>query len=202
MFYLELKWDKIYPQIYHPDYPEDDPLNKPSPNELFANIELNIKDKSGNKITTLLHITWDIICLLRWIFENHEKLLKDNEPTIIFNKGSLSHAIKVFYTNLPDEDNNNNNTDLDSILETLYKYRTHHGFQFAMRGTDIPDIYIGKNNEAYEISCADTNNCWRYEIDFPVFFDQLKKKCQKEFSKHHLNIIHTSPDCSEASDAA
>lgn len=111
----------------------------------------------------LFTIEWDFRDIINWFSINKEALINESFP---FSKSHGSIAKKVFDL-LEDE-----NSDEDQI-DILYEYRTRHGIRFALRGTNIVDLYLGKTNSTYEVSLFDSNNDWRYQIDLIDFVNKL-----------------------------
>lgn len=56
----------------------------------------------------------------------------------------------------------------------MFDYRSCHCLRFAVRGTLIPEIYIGKSENNLAISMHYANNEWQYFIDIDDFFNHLE----------------------------
>ena len=129
-------------------------------------IKIFILDQLLNVTKEVICIKWDGEVLLRWLFDNRHDLLSDFFPGEAIEDHSIAAAIHDFYGNVDPE-----NIDL---MDRMFAYRESHGIRFALRGVDIPDVYIGKRRGGnYEISCADPGNMWMFEIDLQAFFDSL-----------------------------
>ena len=59
----------------------------------------------------------------------------------------------------------NINLDEDKLVDAMFEYRLSHEIRFAHRGTDIPQIYIGKNNNYHEVSCLNEKGGWSYNFN-------------------------------------
>lgn len=103
----------------------------------------------------------DLHALIEW-FTANEKIIRDSDfPIENSNNYSLAECAYYFYENT-DAD--------DSLIDVMYDYRKLHCLRFACRGTNFPDIYIGKNNGLYEISLYTSDEQWRYFFDIDNFF--------------------------------
>ncbi|HEY0684625.1 MAG TPA: hypothetical protein VGD45_19980 [Steroidobacter sp.] len=98
-----------------------------------------------------------------WFSAHREALLEENPPEFLPEGISLAQRISKFY-----EDVDPDAAGIDALLDTLHAYRTRHGLRFALRGVDIPNIYLGRHNSMHEISCAEDPS-WSYQVDLPQF---------------------------------
>lgn len=129
-------------------------------------IKISILDQFLMVVKEIVCAKWGAEIVLEWFVSNKESLL--NEFLFIqVNEGrSIAATIHEFYEDIDPE-------DFDS-MDRMLAYRESHGLRFALRGVDIPDVYIGKKRDGiYEVSCVDIHNCWMFEVDLPAFFDKL-----------------------------
>ncbi|HZX59662.1 MAG TPA: hypothetical protein VFE54_13085 [Mucilaginibacter sp.] len=133
--------------------------------ELWAEYRLEVVDANGRIIKTVLEIEWDLLMFLSWFVENKNALLEQGIP--LENKySSIGEAVYHFYDAMDDDFDN------DELLDGVYEYRVAHGIRFALRGTDIPDIYIGIFNKNGTISFCDNNEKWNYNINLADFLEK------------------------------
>jgi hypothetical protein len=97
-----------------------------------------------------------------WLNKNQERLL--NEPFPVETEAaSIASALSAFYEEVdPDVSGNE--------LERVYDYRTAHGLRFALRGTDIDDIYLGRWRGRFQISACRGADEWSDNLDLPALF--------------------------------
>jgi hypothetical protein len=137
-----------------------------SQGEVWSKIELKIIGNNSQIVKMILNIQWDIKVFLEWFVEN-ESLLFVEEPPEEIKHSSISQGIYFFYQNL------NNEIDDDDLLGVIYNYRSRHGLRFALRGTDIEDIYIGMNDGIPTISLYNDNSQWNYEFNKDEFMNEI-----------------------------
>ncbi|ADO50540.1 hypothetical protein [[Enterobacter] lignolyticus] len=104
--------------------------------------------------------------LLDWFKENEHEIKSSDLPIDRGNGGSLARKIRDFYESV--------DTENDEVVDSMFDYRSHHCLRFAVRGTLIPEIYIGKSGHNYEISMSGNDGEWGYFIDIEDFFNQFK----------------------------
>ncbi len=102
---------------------------------------------------------------LEWFRDNEEKIKSSDLPINEPSSESLAKKIQRFYESVDVED--------DELVDAMFDYRACHCLRFAARGTDLPEIYIGKSVEGHEISLFDDNQDWQYFIDINDFFSNL-----------------------------
>ncbi|ACZ78807.1 hypothetical protein Dd586_3981 [Dickeya parazeae Ech586] len=108
----------------------------------------------------------DFQLLIEWFLDNEEDIKSLEIPVGYLTDTSIAEGIHSIYENL-DVDN-------DEVVDKMFDYRSSHCLRFASRGTDFPEIYIGKNGVRYEISIFNECEQWRYFFDIDDFFDELK----------------------------
>jgi hypothetical protein len=155
MYYLKLR----YELLPHP-YKEE----KSSSNELWASIQLYVVDNMGSIVQEIYLLQWDIKVLIQWFIDNREWLLQEKLPIEPY-ESSIAETIYEFYENVDPDDAN--------ILDSIYNYRTRHDLWFALRGTDVQDVYIGLGNNGYEVSCCSESEKWAYNIKLSTFLQNI-----------------------------
>ena len=129
----------------------------------------------------LLDWEWDLSRLAEWFAEHQAALCR--AALVIAGEGprpaeSLAQALRRFgVRDFPPEDD----AAADRWGDALYNYRLRHGLVLAFRGTDMPDIVIGRNRGAGEISYsnagdegADALEEWAYQCDLEDFCQSLR----------------------------
>lgn len=101
-----------------------------------------------------------------WLLEHEKEIREDEIPFDKAQGNSLAEIIYDAYNKLDADD--------DELVDKMYDYRSGHCLRFAARGTDFPEIYIGKAGESYEVSKFSSKENWRYPIDIDDFFRSLK----------------------------
>lgn len=136
-------------------------------------IKLAVVTAQQCRVASLMEATGNAPELLGWFRENRDHLLNDNMPLAVPSGASIALRLSAFYDAV----------DPDSVraLDEVYEYRWRHGLRFALRGLDIEDVYIGMNMSRYEISCAEGQAPWAYEIDLESFLRDLKFDAYAEF---------------------
>ncbi|UNK63072.1 hypothetical protein [Buttiauxella ferragutiae] len=109
----------------------------------------------------------DLRSLIDWLLEKERAIREDDFPINNLNGHSLAENSYCFYESV-DSDN-------DDAIDAMYNYRTSHCLRFACRGTNIPDIYIGRNEGEYEISKYTLDEEWRYFFDINDFFSKIER---------------------------
>lgn len=125
------------------------------PGVYFFTISIEVNQ---GEFISLASIPLDDVQELAWFRENIESIKNDILPVPIGDYVSIAKIIRDFYSS----------DDMDEfIIGELYNYRVSHGLRFAFRGRDIPDIYIGKLNDDYQISCSDSDFefCYSFNIN-------------------------------------
>jgi hypothetical protein len=126
-------------------------------------LAFDVCDGEGNVVWRAMEFRGAIAELTDWVTKNAASLLHEEPPVVLAPGGSLAARIATFYESV---DTNN-----DAAVDAVFFYRERHGLQFAFLGTDLPDIYIGLNGGAHEISCI-TGAPWSYEIDMARFLTE------------------------------
>lgn len=81
---------------------------------------------------------------VKWFLDNEEDIKSFEIPVGYLTRMSIAEGIHSIYETL---DVNN-----DEVVDKMFDYRSSHCLRFANRGSDFPDIYIGKNGVRYEVS--------------------------------------------------
>lgn len=148
------------------DYPYSD--ESYDPKIAWGKITLSINSPKGELIKEVVKLEWDIREIINWLVENKEAILLADYP-IESNYKDYSIAQKIF-------DFYNKEGMLDKVLlDKVFDYRKTHGLRFGLRGTDIDDIFIGKNGKKHEISFFNKKSFWENEIDLTPFFCKIEE---------------------------
>lgn len=107
----------------------------------------------------------DLRSLTEWLIENESAIRDDVFPIEKYTNCSLAECAYHFYEEIDADD--------DDAIDAVYNYRESHCLRFACRGTNFPDIYIGKNGMMHEISIYSSDEKWRYYFDIDDFFSRL-----------------------------
>lgn len=107
----------------------------------------------------------DLSELISWLIENEHEIKSIDIPINREGSGSLARKIRHFYENMDKTH--------DVVVDAMFEYRSNHCLRFACRGTNFPEIYIGKSKHNYEISLSDNDSEWMYFIDIEDFFNHL-----------------------------
>jgi hypothetical protein len=110
----------------------------------------------------------DLRSLKKWLLDNENAIRDDAFPIEKYTDCSLAESSYHFY-----EDIDADNDDAIDAIDAMYNYRESHCLRFACRGTDFPDVYIGKNGAMHEISIYSSDEKWRYFFDVDDFFSEL-----------------------------
>ncbi|WP_271311610.1 hypothetical protein [Yersinia intermedia] len=138
-------------------------LLKNSLQDEYQLVDISIKNE-----TSLISIFCGNINLSRfieWLLDNESEIKTSELPIDITDSGSLAYQIWHFYES--EEIGN------DIIVDAMFDYRASHCLRFGVRGTDFPEIYIGKLGSKHEISMFTSNDSWRYFIDINDFYKNL-----------------------------
>lgn len=149
-----------------------------SEEEVPASIILSIVLPNSAESITVFDIKWDAICIMRWFLSNKAPLFDDLLPIQIRRTGSIATSIARFYDVVSPDDLN--------VLDMVLEYRSRHELGFAMRGVDIPEIYLGNNDGYHEISHCDDVTEWAYRINLANFFNELESIARTKFSRFNL----------------
>lgn len=133
-------------------------------------IQLSITDENGAKLFEALNVKWNLAALLEWLYENEEPLLTEQLLFYGFDTyNSVAESVRHFYDDTDVVPEN------DELFDLMYAYRKRHGLRFALRGSNIDDIYIGLFRGRYEISRWDHGAQWNYEIDLETFLQTVQR---------------------------
>ena len=156
--------------LYHLPHPY--PEERQSGLEAWGRLSIRHVD-SQNSSRMLLDTEWNLLPFIRWYEENRvrffsETLYCEHLRLSASNSESLAQALnRLQDTSFLEEEASTEN----EWYQFLYQYRLHHSLRFALRGTQVPEIILGKNGDHAEISLADGNEAWSYHFDIDDFFD-------------------------------
>ena len=152
--------------FYKKEYPyKEEPFDNKI---IWGVIELKILSEDRTKVVkNVFKLEWDLRVLILWGLENKQNIFNETVPFVISdNNDSIAKQIHTFYQKNDFED--------EILMDRVFEYRRSHGLRFALRGTDIPEIYIGKSGDNIEISFFEKNGEWRYYINPLTFFECIE----------------------------
>ncbi len=56
----------------------------------------------------------------------------------------------------------------------IFSFRQRHSLRSALRGVDIPDVFIGTNHGKGEISLFNSNESWSHTFDLEDFLEEVR----------------------------
>lgn len=130
-------------------------------------IKLLARDHPEAKGEVLLDIKWDVKELLRWLDENAGSIVEVPLPEFVEWKGSIYNSIDGFY----ERSEGVGDVEDDAVFE----FRQSHGIRFALRGVDVPDIYLGCGPNGGEISGEIEGRRFVFCVDIRDFLSTLIK---------------------------
>ncbi|WP_145538540.1 hypothetical protein [Yersinia alsatica] len=126
-------------------------------------VDISIKNETDSILVFCGNI--NLPRFIKWL-SNNENEIKVSELLIdTTDDKSLAYQTWLFYER--EEIGN------DIIVDAMFDYRASHCLRFSARGTDFPEIYIGKLGCKHEISLFTGNNSWQYFIDIYDFYENL-----------------------------
>ena len=125
-------------------------------------LELVVLDMRGECICSIFITIWNPTELTDWLVANEKAIRSEEFPWPFGEASSIAEAISRFYDRVDEPSGKE--------FEDLYGYRTRHGFRFAMRGCRLPDVYVGKVKQYFEVSFKEETRfvVYRVKID-PLF---------------------------------
>lgn len=121
----------------------------------------------GGALKTLFKGRVDSPQFVEWLKKNEKQIRLCDFPVDNLANKSIAEKIASFYENV-DVDN-------DELVDAMFDYRASHCLRFASRGTDFPEIYLGKSEAGHEISIFNEHEQWQYFFDIDDFFHQLSR---------------------------
>lgn len=157
-------------------------------NEIWG--EVRLIHEADERTMELLYHQWDLLKLAEWMVVDgcgFATVLLPDRPKM---NESLSEALSRM-TQRPD-DSFVNEAESDTWFESLHAFRKAHSIRFALRGADVPEVIIGINNGAGEIS--------RYEGERWVFRFQVDEFIVSATNAVR-NVIESSLRCAPADES-
>ena len=146
------------------------PMNAvPAGPELLGKIELLVVQPSGDVIRQVFESMGDLAELAAWFREHRLALLGQRLP-IGDEFSSIAEADSRFHERMKD---GHHSPEDDRLLDAMHAYRTAHLLSFGLRGVKMPNIYLGRFRDRYEISLWNQEDAWEYEIDLEEFLDEM-----------------------------
>ncbi len=133
----------------------------------------------GKKQIILLDWEWDLTLLASWFFESQAALqhqilsIEGNSPLPSESLAQVLNRLREREFVEEEED------ETDLWYHEIFRYYEKHGLRFALRGAVIPDIIIGLNHGAEEISCSSQEKEWAYQFDMNDFCQDLAEKLKQ-----------------------
>ncbi|MBD1364855.1 hypothetical protein IDJ77_13620 [Mucilaginibacter sp. ZT4R22] len=146
--------------------------------EQWARMRLEICNDDGESEKIIFDTQWDVKVLVAWVIENQVYLLAEEYPFSL-QESSVAEGLHNFYEGL---DLDGDSIEEDELLDLVYNYRVRHGLRFAMRGTDIDDVFIGPINGETTISCFNDFSNWNYKVEIDGFLSTINTLSEKLFN--------------------
>ena len=110
-------------------------------------IDLRVVETPGLPGKALFNIVWEDAELREWLSENRKAILSEELPAFAPEASCIAESVVRFYDREPDP--------AEAEFDAMHAYRTRHGFRFAMRGANIPDIYVGLFHGKHQVSVVE-----------------------------------------------
>lgn len=167
--------NRLFIEIILLPHPFPYPENPPSRAERWGEFLLRLQ--TDEEVTTLLDAEWNIDNFAEWFAESQVELCRNTEKIAgeALEPGeSLAHALERLYSReFPDD-------APDEILEEYYhelgEFREPRALHGGFRGLIIPDIVIGCNHGAGEVSLCDEGIEWSYAFEMTDFLQETQAK--------------------------
>lgn len=124
-------------------------------------LTLAVEDGNGMVLHRVFSARAEPEALASWTRRNAAALRNAFVPAALSGTGSIAARIRDYYERLEP--------DSDPSVDQVFAYRNTHGIRFALRGVAIPDVYIGRLDDGWEVSCADDGDDWSFRIDVERF---------------------------------
>lgn len=172
---MENRLEIIFNLLEHP-YPE----TISSQFEVWGQIDVNLWHVPDAQRISLLGIQWDVAIFSEWFADSWLSICK-GELTIGDSKSLIlpSESIAEAMRRLQDRDFLESEEEAQfTWFSELFNFREKHSLRFALRGTSIPQIYVGYNHYHGEISLATDTENWSYTFDMLDFCKRTKESLQ------------------------
>lgn len=127
-------------------------------------IEISVDEQK----THALYVGYvDLRNLIGWLIDNEPAIRTDRFPTDLTEQCIIAKNMAGFY--------DSQDTENDELIDLMFEYRSSHCLRFGCRGTDVPEIYIGKIDTGYEVSLLSENNEWRYLFYLEDFYSRINE---------------------------
>lgn len=126
----------------------------------------------------ILSWEWDLSGSAEWYLDNRTALWSSRLAEVRPGESLADALVRHQQREFSDDDMDAE----EEWLDTLYQFRSRHSLRFALRGADIPEIIIGCNGGAGEISCADPAK-WRYAFDAGRFQGSFERELTQFLAK-------------------
>ena len=128
--------------------------------------------EKGNKCFFSLNHYWNYEPLIEWFIENENNIVNED---FFFDSSEKSLLEKFNIAREVDFNMESNDSIIEIWHDKLFDYQESHNIRRALKGADIPEIIIGKNNNFHEISIKiDDGKFTTYQIDIYTFFKNFK----------------------------
>lgn len=147
------------------------PLAHPFPDapgsslELWGRLQLAAEPQGED----LVNVQWDLAEFADWFARVRTALLSEDltgpaGELLVADGQSLADALDHAQQHPPVGDDESE----QRWYTRLYDYRTRHVLTFALRGSRVPPVVIGRNGDDGEASLADPDG-WSYRFDLTRF---------------------------------
>ncbi|HWA28928.1 MAG TPA: hypothetical protein VG734_24970 [Lacunisphaera sp.] len=128
-------------------------------------IELLVVENEGRPAKVLFSIVWEDTELREWLSENQKAILNEELPSIAPQASCIAESVACFYDKEPDP--------AEVEFDVMHAYRTKHGFRFAMRGANIPDIYVGSFRGNHQVSVMENGRPFWSLVSLEGLFSRI-----------------------------
>ncbi|WP_211961496.1 hypothetical protein [Cupriavidus plantarum] len=130
----------------------------------LGRIQIYFSDNNFKKL--LVDIYWDLNEIANWFVVNNKHIQGERIPGFVEDRGSIFDSIKWVYEYFDRYS--------DDQLDELFEYRRRHEFCFAVRGVQVPELYMGIGKNGMEVSGEGEGERYVYYVD--VCFDEFIEK--------------------------
>ncbi|GGH32926.1 hypothetical protein FAZ19_23460 [Sphingobacterium alkalisoli] len=136
------------------------------PAVLWGEIILNVTC-DNSLVKKIFKIEWDLRVVLDWLLINKNNILLASCALFqIESHISVAESVYRFYDIEDDLD--------EKMVDEMFEFRQSHCLRFGLRGVDIDEIYLGRNNNVHEISFYSEELSWKFEIDIMDFYREIE----------------------------
>ena len=140
--------------------PHPYPTDAATPYEAWG--RLLIAASTNTDVHVLVDIQWNLDALAEWFIEHHHELCVE---TVTINNIQIEATECLAHVLWRIQDPDIDDDEADSRRnEALYAFREAHSLSFALRGSIIPAVILGKHHGEAEISSDSEDAGWCYRF--------------------------------------